>query len=88
MLGLIEIIGASELKLESQAGRFLFFKGKPCNFEEQRDSNGHNACQFLRSLLENTGMAGVTIVFRLLAKIVDFRAPVLFLIRELISKEQ
>ena len=66
MLGLIEIIGASELKLESEAGRFLFFKGKPCSFEEQRDSNGHNACQFLRSLLENTGMAGVTMVVRLL----------------------
>ncbi|CAH3111707.1 unnamed protein product [Porites lobata] len=30
-------------------------RGKPCSFEEQRDSNGHNACQFLRSLLENTG---------------------------------
>ena len=64
MLDLIEINGQSELKLESEAGLFLFFQGKPCSFEEQRDSNRHNACQFLRSLLENTGMAGVTMVVR------------------------
>lgn len=64
MLGLIKIIGASELNLESEAGRFLFFQGKLCSFEEQRDSNGHNVCQFLRSFLENTGMAGVTMVVR------------------------
>ena len=64
MLGLIEIIGVNELKLESEAGRLLFFQGKPCSFEEQRDSNGHNACQFLKSMLENTGMASVTMVVR------------------------
>ena len=64
MLGLKEINGPTELKLESEAGLFLFFQGKPCSFEEQRDSNGHNASQFLKSSLENTGMADVTMVVR------------------------